>query len=349
MTPMPGSENNPMKKYFEKVRKIMPVILVGMFLFSCHSGKNLSPEEGLKAIKVLNSDLTNLSSGIKENQAFSGLSFLLRESTSPLSSQNGLFGKWLNDTLSSLKNLAGLYTWNPDSLKFFKTGESEFIDIRFSDLNSKENNHRFLLSSFNCRSITCGLNFPIDLQGFMIYNEEEILTIKQHSDFKDELPGHVELLFKGKDFEGSLTADRTRDDNKGALDVAIDFRAAGHKIITGKIHAVIGYNGSQIYFRTYEPDLTVFDVKISGSLNYGKVDPTSKDYVSSFNDNCHIGFYDAGSGKKIGDFGIGPLKNNEQLGWVVYLSDGSPILLEEYLLVVEKIFNYKLSNKTPKN
>jgi hypothetical protein len=325
----------------------MPAILAGMFLLSCHSKNELSPEEAIRSLKVFNSDLTNLSSGIQENAAFTELGFLLSEPTSPLCSKNGLFGNWLNDTLTSMSSFSGSYTWT--ARRFLKTGESDNIDIRFPYQDSLKNDCHFRMNGFNCRQIAPGLCFPSEIQAIMTLEEENILTIEQSCTFEDGLPAHMDISLKGEEFEALIKAVRTRIDNKGALDISLEFRARGHDIIKGKVHAILGYNGSQMFYRTYEPDVTVFDVEISGILNYGKVDPTSKDYVKSFNDNCHIGFYDAGNGKKIGDFGISPLKDGERLGWVVYLSDGSPVFLEEYLLVVEKIFNYKLPNKTPIN
>jgi hypothetical protein len=340
---MPGSENNPMKTCLEKFYILMPVILAGMFLFSCHREGNLSPEDGLKAIKVLNSDMINLSDGIQGNEAFTGLSYLLREPTSPLSSKNGLIGKWLNDTLSSLQPFEGKY--NRTGTEFTKTGESGNIEIRFQIPGTTENSGNFIMSAFECKKIASSLCFPTEIHAKMLNGDDEILTINGKSVFTNDLPAHVEFIISGEDFAGSVRMERTRKDNTGTLDVALEFSARGHEIISGNILAVIGYSGSRIFYRTYEPDITVFDVRISGKMDYGKVDPTSKEYVTSFNNNCHIGFYDDGNGKKIGDFGIGELKNGELLGWVVYLSDGTPVFLEEYLLIVDKLLNYKLPNE----
>jgi hypothetical protein len=340
--PMQGSENNSMKTCLEKFHILMPVILAGMLLYSCHRENSLSPEDGLKAIKVLNSDLINLSNGIKENSAFTGLSYLLEEPTSPLSTKNGLIGLWLNDTLSSLRPFNGKYSWSEQG--FVKNTGSTNIDIDFQypDSSGKGN---FSLSGFECRMIASALCFPTEIAAKMQKDGKEILAINGNSVFMEDLPAHAEFDIKGDDFDGSVKMDRTRKENTGTLDIAVKFSAQGHEIISGSVHAVIGYSGSQIYYRTYEPDISIFEVIISGKLDYGKVDPTSKEYVKSFNDQCRIGFFDSGSRKKIGDFGIAELKESELLGWAIFLSDGSQVILEDYLLILEKLFNHKLPNK----
>ena len=321
----------------------MPVLITGMIFFSCDHEKNLSPEDGIKAIKVLNSDLINLSDGVSKNLAFAGLSYLLEEPTSPLSTQNGLIGKWLNDTITSLSSLSGKYDWNGN--EFIRSDTSNHIEINFQIPGTTGPQGNFILSDFEFKRLISGLSFPLVLNANMLDIDKEILEIKGKSEFSDDLPGKTEWSVKGEDFDATIYAERTREQDKGTLDIKLDFRARGYEIITGTIHSVIGYSGNQVFFRSYEPDVRIFDVRISGKLDYGKVDPTSKDYVKSFNENCHIGFYDKNSGKKIGDFGIGEINNGELLGWALYLSDGKPLFLEDQLIVVEKLLNYKLPNK----
>jgi hypothetical protein len=330
--------------YFRKFFfAFMPVLTTGMIFISCNQEKNLSPEEGLKAIKVLNSDLINLSDGISGNLAFGGLKYLMEEPTSPLSTQNGLAGKWLNDSITSLVPFTGKYTWNEN--KFERISGSDIIDINFQIPGTTENSANFTVTGFECRRMLSSLCFPMEIKASMLNHDEEILVISGNSAFMDDLPGKIDFTVRGEEFEGAVIAERTRQDDRGTLDIEMEFRVRGVDIIKGSIHAQIGYSGKQVFFRTYEPDVRVFDVKIAGKLDYSKVDPTSKDYVKSFNDNCHIGFYDSGSDKKIGDFGIGALENGELLGWVLFLSDGKPLFLEEQLLIVEKLLNYKLPNK----
>jgi hypothetical protein len=332
-------------KYFQGLAVI---IITAMLISSCQRPKALDPEEAVKAIKVLNSDLITLSDGIQDNPAFSALKFLVVEPSSPLSLENGFTGKWLNDTITSFNQYTGSYSWN-DSGFFQRSGNSDSIKINFSNRKTGLNECQFLMTSFNCRRLNTGLCFPADFKAIMTDEGEEILRINQNTDFQDNMRFYTELELIGDQFEATFKADRTRQGDNGTLDIHIDFRVRGHEIIAGTVKAEIGYSGNQFFFKTIKPDLAIFDVTIRGFLDYGKVDPTSKDYVNSFNDHCRIDFYDSKSGKKIGDFGIGKLKNGELLGWVIILDDGTQVFLEEYLLVVEKLFNYKLPDKRVEN
>jgi len=324
----------------------LPFLITCLVFISCKQEKSLSPEEGLKAIKVLNSDLINLSDGISGNLALTGLKYLVEDPSSPLSSQSGLIGKWLNDTITSMIPFTGKYAWIDD--KFELISESDIIDINFQIPGTTGNSGQFIVSGFECKRLVSSFCFPMEINATMLSDNEEILIISGSSAFLDDLPATIDFTLKGDDFEGSVHAERIRQDDKGTLDIELKFSARGFDIIKGKIHAQIGYSGKQLFFRTYEPNVRVFDLIIKGKLDYGKVDPTSKDYVKSFNDHCHIGFYDVDSDKKIGDFGIGELKNGELLGWVLYLSDRKPLFLEGQLLMVDKLLNYKLPNKVSK-
>jgi hypothetical protein len=79
------------KKYpINNLRNISAFILAGMFLFSCQPKKELSPEEAIRSLKVLDSDLTNLVSKGQEHPSVIALDFLLNQATSPLSTSFGM-------------------------------------------------------------------------------------------------------------------------------------------------------------------------------------------------------------------------------------------------------------------
>lgn len=334
-----------MKKYLTKnFRNISALILAGMFLLSCQSGKELSPEDGIRSLKVLNSDLANILSAGQEQPAILGLDFLLQQASSPLSAIHGFPGQFARDSLQNLDAWNGRYEWNSDSLAFFLAEPAGEIIIDYP-VKGLENNARFTFSGYKCQPSMHMSCFPAEFTALMEYEGKEIFNIEYKAEFEDEWPLNMQFDLRGNGFNGYIRMDRTRDGASGTMTFRLSFKAKGFTIMEGTVKTEIGYNGSLIYFKVVEPDLTIFDMGIEGRLDYGKINPTSQDYIKSFNDNCHIIFREAGNGKKIGDFGLGTDETGELLEWAVYLSDGSMASLYDYLLVLKKIMDYKYPNK----
>jgi hypothetical protein len=327
----------------------MPVLLAGMFLFACQPKRELNADEAVRALKVLDSDLTNITAKGQEHPAFTGLAFLFNQATSPLSSKSGMPEKLLKDSLINLIDWSGEYTWNKDSLKFHKTGPAKGLDIYFPLTAGLENNARFNISRYSSEPSMSANCFPAELSAIMENQGKKVLDIAYEAEFKEHWPSIMRFEISGDGFMGYCRLERTRNGNNGTIISRFAFRAEGKMILEGSIKFKIGYNESLIFINTIEPDLTFFDVNINGLLDYSKVDPTSKDYISSFNDNCHIIFQEAESGNKIGNFRLGKDETGKLLEWVLYLSDGSQASLYNYILVFKKIMDYKYPNQRQPN
>jgi hypothetical protein len=316
-------------------------ILAGMFLFACQPKKELSPEEAIRSLKVLDSDLTNLVANGQEHPSVVGLDFLLNQATSPLSTKSGIPAVLLKDSLKSLESWNGTYTWNKDSLKFFRTAPGKEVKIIFPIAGSDTNDAILTILRYSSRPSMSAACFPAELLGIMEYRGKEIMKISYKAEFHEYWPSKIQWEISGDGFEGYCHMERRRNGDDGVIVLRFDFSAAGKNVLEGKIKTTIGYNGSHIFTKTIEPEIKLFDMIIDGSLDYSKVDPTSEDYITSFNDNCHIIFREKRNRKIIGYFGLGKEEGTELLDWVLYLSDGSQAPLQNYILVFKKIMDFK--------
>jgi hypothetical protein len=327
------------------MRNMSAFILAAMFLFSCHPKKELSPEDAIRTIKVLDSDVTNFVSKGEEHPSFVALDFLLHQATSPLSTNFGIPAVLLKDSLKSLESWNGIYTWNKDSLKFFKTAQGKEVKMLFPLAGGEVNDVSLGISRYASHPSMSAKNFPAEVLGMMDYNGKNIMKILYKAEFEEDWPSKIQCDISGDGFEGYWHMERKRKGDDGSVNIRFDFSAGGKNIIEGKIKLKIGYNGKSIYTKTVEPDITLFELKITGLLDYGMVDPTSKEYIKSFNDNCHIVFREKRGGWEVGNFGLGNDKSGELMEWVLYLSDGSQVSFYDYILVFKKIMDYKYPNK----
>jgi hypothetical protein len=333
-------KNSPWKK----IRNMSAFILAGMFLFSCHPKQELSPEDAIRALKVLDSDMTNLVSKGQEHPSVTSLAFLLNQASSPLSTNSGMPAILLKDSLQNLGNWNGTYTWNKDSLKFLKT-PGKVVKMIFPMAGDLNNDVSCTISMYSSQPSMSAKCFPAELLGTMEYKGKEILKILYKAEFRENWPSKIQFEISGDGFEGYCHMERRRLGDNGVIITRFDFSASGKNVLEGKIKTDIGYNGNQIFVKTIEPEIRLFEMNINGVLDYSKVDPTGEDYIKSFNDNCHILFRESRNKKIIGNFGLGKEENGDLLEWTLYLSDGSKASLQDYILVFKKLMDFKYPNK----
>jgi hypothetical protein len=324
----------------------MPAIFIaGMLLFSCRNERVLSPEEALKSIKALDSDITNFIASAEEKETVRALKFLVMEPSSPLHYDNGIPGDMMKNSVTNTDPWLGNYSWMADSLKFRHEKAEEKIQITFPLEDAPGNDILLSIPWLSCHPFFTSSCFPDSLSARMTSGTEELLNVAYKAEFQDQWPSDIHLEFNSENSHGNLQVIRTRTGDIGDIAANVILQVRGHDILSGKIYYSIGYAGDQIFIRTVEPDFRIFDVSITGKLDYTKVDPASKDYVRIFNEHCNIAFKDRSSGNEIGIFGLGLDESGELLEWVIRLSDGSNASLYDHIVLFRKLMDYKYPDK----
>jgi hypothetical protein len=333
------------KKIIKSLLIIMPAtLLAGILFVSCSRDKSLSPEEALRSIKALDSDLNNLVTSAEEQKPIQGLKYLMSEPSSPLNTTYGIPAFVVRDSFPGLDHWYGNYTWNTDSLKFIHSKGEENIRIAFSLDSAGKNDMSMVISRIGCHPFFSKPCFPDVFEALMKSGEDEILRISYSAEFQDQWPSEVRLELEGDRFHGNASITRSRKEDLGDIHAEFLFKVRSKEIFKGKIDYEVGYFEDQMFIRTVTPEFSLFDVDVSGKLDYTKVDPTSKDYINSFNNNCNIILTEHSNGKMIGKFGLGTDESGELLEWAVRMSDGSTASLYDYIILFRKIMDYKYPN-----
>ncbi len=324
----------------------MPVILfTGMLLFSCQSRQAMNPDQALNTIKVFDSDLTNLSDKTQQHTAFKAIDFLIRETSSPFNKKSGITGFVSSDSMPPIQQWYGRHTWDRDSLKFIYQPGQDGIEVFFPSDDQSLNDLLVVVPGIGCHPFFSKPCFPDNLNARLMQGKDEIFLLDYQSVFNGDYPEKINFNIDGVDFDGHFIANRTRVEKEGVVTAEFGWSVKGIPVLTGRIVFRIGYNENQIFVKTFEPDFTIFNIRVEGRLDYSRVDPTSKDYIASFNKNCHINLTERNSGRMIGKFGIGTDKSGELLEWIVLLTDGSSISLYDHVLAFRKVMDYKYPNE----
>jgi len=311
------------------------------FLFSCTNDPTLSRPEAERSLKVLNSDLTNFLSGVSESEVSQAFGFVWGHASSPVPFKKEKHKVWPVDTVFSLLTHGGYYKWDSTRDIFFRSSFSDSVILEFPSPANTDESMTLILSEFETEPHLSRPAFPVRMVMEMLREGEEIMKLVHEGELRDNLPYSINSELKAGILEVSFQLNTKRQSDRGKVTSSILVKAGPRTLAEGTITSEVKYALSSYYFETIAPELEVFDMGITGTLLYGDIDPTSEDYASSFNENCEISFYDRSVNGKVGVLQLDEVNGGEQFDYFILFNDGSSSPVGEYLLVLDKLLNYK--------
>lgn len=314
------------------------LLIIILILNGCKS-KMLDPAEADRSMKVLNSNLINLFSTGSDKQEYKALRFLLEQTSTPLP-----FVKKINPTQADtavfrINKKKGVYQWNSALKMFEKSGNSEIVSLHFPTEKSEKNIAYLDLNKFQSQTYSSRPDFPTEIEANLKIGEEEIASIRHNARIINNLPEHISTLIKGTDYQAGLELNRTQLNKEGELSIDIFLRTKGINIISGKINAQIEYSRRSYFFKIINFDLKLIDHLVKGNINYSAIEPTSADYISSFNSNSSILLFEGRN--QVGKVVLNKTNNGELLDYFIQFQDGKEVLISQYLPILKNLLNLK--------
>jgi len=313
--------------------------LLTFFILNACKSKQLNEAEADRSMKVLNGNLVNLMSAGSEKPEFKALSFLMNQTSTPLP-----FVKRENPTqpdtvIFRLEERKGIYRWNPGQKTFDRSGDSEIISLYFPEEKSEANSLCFSLEKYQSQAYSSRPDFPTEVEAILKMNDQKIASISHKAQISNNLPEHISTRINGTDYQVGLELKRTQLNKEGSLLVDFFLKSKGFQVISGKMDAQIEYSRQGYFFKTINFKLILIDHVIKGKINYSAINPTSTDYVDSFNSNTSIVIFEGRN--VVGNIVLNKTNNNELLDYFVRFSNGKEILLSEYIPALKKLLNLK--------
>ncbi len=325
------------------MRSVWPALLpFALLLAGCGRSEPMTTAEAIQTVKALDSDLTRLADAASNDPALNALSFLFNTLTSPLNLREGLPAAILHRQPSDVGTWGGAYRWNADSSFFTKEKGKPGMIIMLGDKIQPCESTTIFFPDWACDSGPSTSCFPSDFKGSIRCDDEVILDFVSALSFEGDWPDTLTIFLEGADYSFSFEMDHSKNDVFGSALCKVSGKAKGFTFLSGTLRIETGYSGSQVFLRGIIADLDLFDVSLTGKFDYSKVDPTAKDYVASFNRHCRIQMSDKSTGKVAGVFGLGKDPTGELMEWVLYSPQGDMISLNDHLLLLKKIMDYKL-------
>lgn len=313
-------------------------LIIFLILASC-KGKILSPAEADRSMKILNSNLVNLLTTGSEKPEFKALAFLLNLENSPLPIYKKTNSTKPDTSIYKFEKMTGSYNWNANSEEFDKFGDAQMIDLHFPIDNSASNNANLILNQYESQTYSSRPKLPTLIDATIGIDGKEVATIRHNANITNNLPENIHTIITGPDYETAFKLRRTQFNKEGNLNLDFYLKTKGFEVISGKVVARIEYSRQGYFFKTISFYLKLIDHHVTGEINYSAIDPTSADYVGSFNSNSDIKLFEGR--KQVGIVVLNKTNNNELLDYFIRFSNDDEILLSDYLPVLKKLLDLK--------
>lgn len=309
------------------------------FLLNACSNKQLGPTEADRSMKILNGNIVNLLTAGSEKPEYKIISFLMNQAGAPLPFVKKTSSMQPDTSIYRFAANCGEYHWNPTEQTFEKTKSSGAVTLFFPSEKSDTNNVRLDLTRYQSQSYSSRPDLPTEIDAILMLDNEKIVEILHHAVISNNLPEKISSSIKGTDYEVGGELFRTQKGKEGKLNLDILLKTKGFEVVKIHVDAQIEYSWQGYFFKFIVFDLKLIDHQVTGEINYSAIDPTSSDYIQSFNSNSSIIVTEGRH--QVGEIVLNKTKNEELLDYFIKFSNGDEILLSHYIPALNKLLNLK--------
>jgi len=332
-------------KFFSFLFRIPLYLCFLAFLFliiTCTNKKELSREEAIDCLKILNSDLVNLFDATSEKQEIIAMDFLLHEPSAPIPFKNDPSASFLKYKAYSFDENKGIYAWDEGLEAFVKMKDTTVVLIKFK----KEPGMKdaiFILSRYDSRKTNSRPDFPVEIAAELRQNGKKMFEISHKAELDENFPKFIKSKATGGNYYIEFNMERTGRIKELNGRVKLKFRLnVGHRdIILSEIDTEIEYHKTNYSVSKISTNNHVFGTYLKGNIDYSRISPTSNDYTNEVNRNSSLILYRKKDSAIIGELVIGEYPKADQRDYFIQFSDGSKELLGNHILLLKKVLNLK--------
>lgn len=312
-------------------------LIIFLTLYSC-TNKQFTPAEADRSMKILNSNLVNLGTAGAEKPEFNALKFLYQQSGVPLpfAKKTGVLADTSTFRMTTQK---GIYEWNKLLQCFEKKQPSEQVILLFPLDSVKNDSIRFELADYTTQAYSSRPDLPVSGKIRIFKDDHQIFTVLHTATITNNLPESIHTTAEGDDYSVKFLLNRTQSENSGDLSIDFSLGDKGFDAISAEVRAKIEYSRQGYFFKTIDFKIKLIDHHVTGKINYSAIDPTSADYISSFNSNSSILLFEGNH--QVGRIVLNKIENGELLDYFIRFSDEKEVLLSHYIPLLNKLLNLK--------
>jgi len=329
-----------------KSKQSLNLILVLPFLLlSCKTSHPVDKTEALNSIKILNADIISFINRSSELPGFKAIGFLLKQPSAPLPFQSDTSGSHGFRHDFSFTAEKGIYKWDTAKRVFVKAKDTSLILIRFPMPGRPGSECSFILYEYETGKTRSKPVFPINIRAKLFTGNKEELNISHRACISEGMISSIssKLNSDSLGFSFEMKRDGSFSVKNGKLNSSLLILEKGKEIMRATLNVLIDYHPPLSYsVQKISIEQKLFNTELSGTIDYGSINPSSDNYDQEFNKNTRLELSNSDDKGTIGNIVLSPDGNSGRFDYFIRLSDGSEYRLTDQIMVLKK-----LSGKTP--
>lgn len=327
---------------FSICKKLFYTVILLTF-FSCDTHRSLSKTESENYLKALNSDMVNMTDEASGRPEIKAIKFIWKQRTSPVPFKSDSSSNIFETKPYRFEDHLGVYVWDQHFNEFIKVRDTSLIYMLFPLPGDPTKNVVFRLQYFVAQKTNSRPDFPVSVSSSIVINQKQELEILHHAIISEGLLSGMETKINGNGYALSFNLNRegSMKEESGRITSRVRFSIGTDTILNSDLDADINYHPPTYSLQFIRLNQILFNTELSGTIDYGAINPTSKEYTKEFNKFCNMVLYTAKTTNKIGKVILSPVNNADQNDFYIEFNDGSTNCLSNYLLLLKKLLDLK--------
>jgi len=337
--------------FFMQIRYLMKsehslflILILSILVLSCDTGHPIDKKDAMNGLKILNADIISFIFKSSEQPGFKALDFLLKQPSAPLPFRSDTSGGpgFRKDFFFAGKK--GIYCWDTASRMFLKIKDTSIILIHFPLPGRIVTECRFFLYDFEVGKTRTNPELPVIIRAKMFTGDKEVFSISHEAGISEEMITRIssELHSGSTEFSFNMNREGNFAVKSGKLNYSLRLVEDGKEIMRSKLNIDIDYHPPLSYsIRRISIEQKLFTTGLSGTIDYGSINPTSNQYDQEFNKNTHLELLNTDDHGIIGNIVLSPAGEEGRYDYFIRFSDGSECRLTDQITLLKKLLDLK--------
>lgn len=326
------------------LHRLAKLIVAALILLTGACREPLSPAEAKKHLRAFDNELIQLTRSIGETTGYRALAALSRLKNAPFPYLFHPRDEQGNIPVTfEFDKVKGLYRYDRDSALFRKIRQSDSIIMIFPFISDHDSVARLVITEYTECSTRLGMNYPLKIRAFLTTGKIIALRIDHEGQVEHGIPvfGRIRADFSGFSIDAVLNTRLTKEYGKVKLN--LELYSEKKRVLEWETRSRVSVAAdTTLVYKSIDMDMKVFPVRIEVHVDRDSIAARSIDPLQDFNDHLKITLYSMNTGRYLGSVSFRERPGNDKLNPAITYHDGSSEFVEDFLIMVRKILNFKL-------
>jgi hypothetical protein len=332
-------------KYLCRILKKYAAYFTLFILLSVQACRpQLSKEDAIKHLRAFDLELINLATSINNTTSVKLLKKIASIENAPLpfiahrSAQAGGMAKF------NFEAHKGFYQLDSTGATFNRINQADSIIVLCPGLASRGEDVLLIISQYAEEAGGMNVKLPLRLVAEMYVGNKRTLYIDHASSYLLQLPSFNKTLIELEKFTINLNLQSKARPKHVRAEIDMIVTRDKQDLLTWKTKAKLKYNHPGTYtVLSFDSQFLVFPVAIKAKVNSAAINADIADYHAAFNKHSQIDLFRARDEAILGQIILERRQGKDTFDPAVLFNDGSILHLNEFIITVEQVLNFKFT------